>query len=115
MRRNDHTALAIEVLCDTGFDLMYDSATPARVLTTGICTLFPALGYTHLTNPLAYYIQWPICADRIQTVEPFKPVFNLWRRGVKWRLTEDKVAEVFTLWSEPGYRRAESAVHDSQT
>ena len=95
MRRDDYTAYSIEILCCVAYDLVWDSEAPARVLSRAISALFPGMGHTWVSSPLAYYIQWPVCADRYQTVEPFKPFFDLWRRGVAWRLTEDKVAEVF--------------------
>jgi hypothetical protein len=90
--QNDYTAEGIEMLCDTAFSLVYESCATASVLDSGIYSLF-ARG---VLSPLAFYIQWPVCADRFQTVDPFKPFFDLWRRGVAWRLTDDKVAEVFT-------------------
>jgi len=90
--RNDYTAESIEMLCDSAFSVVYDTWATANVLDTGIYRLFSVSRF----SPLAFYVQWPVCADRFQTVDPFKPFFDLWRRGVEWRLTDGKVAEVFT-------------------
>jgi len=90
--QNEYNAESIEMLCDAAFSVVYDTLATANVLNTGICTLFARTGF----SPLAFYVQWPICADQFQTVDPFKPFFDLWRRGVAWRMTDDKVAEVFT-------------------
>jgi hypothetical protein len=90
--QNDYTAESIEMLCDAAYSLVYDSAATANVLGKGIYTLFTSVGF----SPLAFYIQWPVCADQFQTVDPFEPFFDLWRHGVAWRLTDEKVAEVFT-------------------
>ena len=90
--QNDYTAEGIQMLCDTAFNLVYDSCATANVLDSGIYRLFTPVGF----SPLVFYIHWPVCADRFQVVDPFKPLFDLWRRGVAWRLTDDNVVEVFT-------------------
>jgi hypothetical protein len=74
--------------CETAFSILYDCVAPASVLDTAVYSL---VGFT----PLAFYVQWPICAERIRTADPFRPWFELWRRGVAWRFVSADKVEVF--------------------
>jgi hypothetical protein len=86
---NDRTREAIEMACDLAFDIVYESPATAFVLGEAVYTL---VGFT----PLAFYLQWPICADQVRSVDPFKPWFELWRRGVEWRFISANEVEIFT-------------------
>ncbi len=86
---NDLTDEAIEMLWDTMYDVFYESASPASVLNTGVRALVGG-------RLLPFYIQWPVCSGRVQISDPLAPLFEMWRRGVAWRIVENRVVEVFT-------------------
>jgi len=85
---NDRTEEAIELVCDVAFNVIYDCWATASILDDAIYSL---VGF----NPLAFYIQWPVCANKVRTADPLKPWFELWRRGVKWRFKSDGEVEIF--------------------
>jgi hypothetical protein len=86
---NELTDETIDTLCQTLHSLIYESCAVASVLNKAIYEL---AGWT----PMAFYIQWPVCAERYQTSDPLEPFFELWRQGAAWRVTENQVFEVFT-------------------
>jgi hypothetical protein len=101
-RRNRVTDERTEMLHDVAHSILYESTATVTVMWWAVQTLVhdyssgKRLDLSSSVSWLPYYIQWPTCASRYRTKEPFKPFFDLWARDVAWRFAKGKVAEVFT-------------------
>jgi hypothetical protein len=86
---NDATNEAIEMLRDALFNVFYEAAAPASVLSNAVHSLVGQ-------RMLPYYMEWPICAARFKINDPLAPVFAMWRSNMAWRFSDDGAVEVFT-------------------